>query len=241
MNGKRKSTGSIGSNKKSKPANILEETEQTEEFENTIRTDLEAFQSVTSVQEAVQYLRTISHRGPKLPPIFYQHQIYSIVENRTRVDREIEDLKNSNQIRIFKCDSNTEDIAICYTGDFKKHIREHLLDFEKETIKQIITNFKSSQGEFKALIEKFQDQILADIKELSVSELDLKSTYHLNEREITVLIQTGLLTIKNSSSWYFAIPFVGTIRSNFIAIYSCFLYLCFNVFFVNNQVTSGVT
>lgn len=246
MNGKRKSAGSIGSNKKSKPANILEEAEQTEEFENTIRTDLEAFQSVTSVQEAFQYLRSIFHRGPKLPPIFYQHQIYSIVENRTRVDREIEELKNSNQIRIFKCDSNTEDIAICFTGDFKKHIREQLLDFEKETIKQIITNFKSSQAEFKALIEKFQDQILDDIKELSVCELDLKKTYHLNEREITVLIQTGLLTIKNSSSWYFAIPFVGTIRSNFIVIYLFFfhiyilMYVC--VFFVvNNQVTSGVT
>lgn len=237
MNGKRKSAGSISQSKKSKPTNILEETERTEEFENTIRTDLEAFQSVACIQDAFQYLRSIFHRNHKLPPIFYQHQIYSIVENRTRVDREIEELKNSNQIRIFKCDSNTEDIAICYTSDFKKHIREHLLDFEKETIKQIISNFKSSQGDFKALIDKFQDQILDDIKELSVSEFDLKSTYHLNEREITVLIQTGLLTIKNSSSWYFAIPFVGNIRSNFK---SCILFLILMFFLVYIQVTSGV-
>lgn len=216
MNGKRKSTGSLGSNKKLKPANLLDEVEKKEEFENTIRTDLDAFQSVTCVQEAFQYLRSIFHRSHKLPPIFYQHQIYSTVENRTRVDREIEELKNSNQLRIFKCDSITEDIAICYTDDFKKHIREQLLDFEKETIKQIITNSKSSQGEFKTLIEKFQDQILDEIKDLSVSEFDLKSTYHLNEREITVLVQTGLLTIKNSSSWYFAIPFVGNFRRNLI-------------------------
>ncbi len=209
MNGKRKSTDRIGSNKKSKTTNILDEVEKTEEFENEIRTDIQNFQSVTNVQEALKYLKSIFHDSFKLPPIFYQHQIYSIVESRTRVDREIEELKNSNQLRFFKCDSITEDIAICYTRDYKKHIKEHLLDFENETIKQIITNSKASQIEFKNLLEKFQEQILDEIKDLSVNEFDLKNTYHLNEREITILIQTGLLTIKNSSSWYFAIPFVG--------------------------------
>ena len=88
--------------------------------------------SIIDTHGALKLIKSIFPSSSfNLAPIIHQHQIYSMVENRTRVDREIEDLKNSNLIRLFRCDSMTDDIAICYTDDFKLHLKEHLFDLEK--------------------------------------------------------------------------------------------------------------
>lgn len=196
---------------------ILEETEKAEKFANAIKSDLNTLNSINDIKGALTYFKSIFLRSHyKLPPIIYQHQIYSLVKNRTSVDREIEYLKNSNKIRLFRCDSNTDDIAIVYISDFKQHLDEHLFEFEKENIKQIVTNSKITESEYKKFINKFYDEILNEVKDQSISQCDLKKIYHLSEKEITILVQTGLLTIKDPSSWWFAIPFVGNFRRDLI-------------------------
>lgn len=206
---------------KSKPkstSNLLDTVEQAERLENEIKSDVASLTAINETAEALDYLKS---KFPKdhfdsLPSIVFQHQIYSMIDNRTQVDRDIEKLLSTNQIRTFKCDTSTDDVAICHCSDYKIYIKNNLFDFNKETVKQIMKNADMPEGEFKNLINKFQDRILDDVKELSVSQFELKSSYHLTEREITVFIQCGLLTIKNPSSWWFAIPFVGNFRRDLI-------------------------
>ena len=198
---------------RSKTSDILDTMEKAEKLTKLIQKDMSFFTSMTDTTQAFEHLK-ILFKVDNLPPIIHQHQIYSMIQNKTAVDREIESLRASNKVRLFKADSNLEDISICSTDDFKNHIKTHVLNFNDKTVKEIISHSKTSQSEFKCLIEKFQNEILNEFKELSITEFELKKNYHLTESEITVLIQIGLLTIKNPSSWWFAIPFVGTFRKN---------------------------
>ena len=55
-----------------------------------------------------------------------------------------------------------------YQEEVKDRKNNNLFDFNKETVKQIMKNADMPEGEFENLINKFQDRILDDVKELSV-------------------------------------------------------------------------
>lgn len=217
----RKSKTYKSKNKPKKPSDILDAVEIAEKLKDTIKTDLNAFTStINDPLATLKNLKSIfiqNNDRYKLPPIIFQHQIYSVVENKTRVDREIENLKNSNEIRVFKCDSQTDDLAICFTQDYKEHLQNNIFDkdFQNESVKQLLKSTKISETEYKKLLETFQEKILFDIKEMSITLTELK-LYHITECEITALIQTGVLVNKNANSWWFAIPYVGNFRRDLI-------------------------
>jgi serine/threonine-protein kinase 19 len=160
--------------------------------------DLHSLTTITNTSDALSFLKSKfdprSHFN-NLPAIIFQHQVYSIVSNRTQVDRDIEKLRDLNEIRAFKYDN--EEIALCYANDLKLFISIHI-------------------HESKALVERFQEKILFDTKELSISRHDLKNKYNLTEDEVTCLIRSGLLTIKDAQSWWFAIPLIGNFRRDLV-------------------------
>lgn len=175
-----------------------------EELSKRIKFDLEEMSSATDdVTEAFQYLKGIfSESFEPLPSIIFHHQLYSLVKNRTQVDREIEMLKAKNQIHVFKSESNKtyneDDISICFTDEFNSYVQKVIIDVE--SINKLTNNYDTAR--LKNLILKFLNEILKEVKELSVSQSDLKTKFKLNESEITVLIQTGLLTIKDMTSYW---------------------------------------
>ena len=175
-----------------------------EELSKRIKFDLDEMSSATDdVTEAFQYLKGIfSESFEPLPSIIFHHQLYSLVKNRTQVDREIEMLKAKNQIHVFKSESNKtyneDDISICFTDEFNSYVQKVIIDVE--SINKLTNNYDTAR--LKNLILKFLNEILKEVKELSVSQSDLKTKFKLNESEITVLIQTGLLTIKDMTSYW---------------------------------------
>jgi serine/threonine-protein kinase 19 len=179
-----------------------------EELTDRINADLDEYNSIIAngnLHDALKYLRSIFPQSfDLLPVVIFQHQIYSLIKNKTLVDREIESLKSKNLIYVFKSESNKfseDDLSICFVDDYNSYVNRVLLD-EFESIKKIISNF--DKDKLKCLVEKFSNVILKEMKELSISQLDLKTKFLLKEPEITALVQTGLLTIKDMSTyWYF--------------------------------------
>ena len=141
---------------------------------------------------------------PELPKQVFVHQIYSLIKNKTQVDRDIESLRKENKIVMFKCDSKSfdeNDVVICYYSDFKQYIEK------------IFTSSSSSQSTIqKSLLSLFTDKILVEQNFLSIQKSVLISKYKLSDRDFTHLIQFGLFNIKDASNFWFAIPNFGSFR-----------------------------
>jgi hypothetical protein len=133
-----------------------------------------------------------------------------VIKNKTQVDREIESLKEKKLIHAFRSESNKaneNDISLCFIDDFIEYVENSLLTNNAENIKKISTEY--NYANFKNLINKFLNEILKEVRELSITQNDLKIKFKLTETELTILIRMGLLTIKDMASYWFAIPFIG--------------------------------
>ena len=143
-----------------------------------------------------------------LPRQAFVHQIYSLIKNKTQVDREIESLRKENKIVMFKCDSKTydeNDVVVCYYADFKHYVDK----------------LANSAGTSPSLVQKpllslFTDKILVEQNCLSIQKATLSDRYKLNDRDFTYLIQFGLFNIKDASNFWFAVPNFGRFRRVFV-------------------------
>jgi len=140
---------------------------------------------------------------PDLPKQVFVHQIYSLISNKTQVDREIEALRKENKIVMFKCDSKSyddNDQVICLYESYKCYVEKLLRDS------------KSSLPTHKTLINLFTDKILVEQNSLSLQKSLLISKYGLSDRDFTYLIQFGLFNIRDSSAFWLSIPNFGAFR-----------------------------
>lgn len=207
MSSKRKSSESDTSNKKKSKYDLdkYDKLAEDEDLSNRIKSDLNKMNSVKpdDVQAALNYLKIIFTKSfDPLPIVMFHHQLYSLIKNKTKCDREIEILKTKNVIHVFKSESNKaneEDLSICFAEDFNSYINQVLID-GIENVQKLTNNY--NQDKLKSLINKFIHEILKEVKELSISQTDLKLKFKLTESEITALVQTGLLNIKDMSSYW---------------------------------------
>ena len=140
---------------------------------------------------------------PELPKQVFVHQIYSLIQNKTKVDREIESLRKENKIVMFKCDSKSfddNDIVVCLYESFKDYVEK------------LFKASKSPLPTHKLLISTFTDKILIEQNTLSLQKTLLTSQYFLSDRDFTYLIQFGLFNIRDASAFWLAIPNFGAFR-----------------------------
>lgn len=193
MSLKRKNT--IESKGKSKKYKKTRDDEDNENLDD--RNDLK---SVVDTKTAIDYLlKFFPKQGLSLPPVIYVHQIYSLIKNRTKVDLDLDELRQSNEIKLFKFDCRSEDTILCKSDIFIDYIEKLYLaqnDGKKDNL---------------IIIRKFVDTFLRKSTELYINKRDLVS-YKFSDSNISVLIQHGLLNIKDSSSWWFSIPNIGSFR-----------------------------
>jgi hypothetical protein len=156
--------------------------------------------------ELLNYIRsTFAKRSfPGLPPLFYLHQLY-ILANRTIIDRQIDNLRSNNKIRAFKCDDN-EVTCLCFTDDFISYIKEFNENIDQDIINKYL-------------------KLLEHNNQMFIQHQESESTTHLSEFERTELIKLGLLTIKDSTSYWFSIPAIGRYRKTLLNGRRCLLQL----------------
>ncbi|XP_065057934.1 inactive serine/threonine-protein kinase 19-like [Rhopilema esculentum] len=126
----------------------------------------------------------------KLPPIVMKHQLYSILEDKTVVDRELNSLRDNGSIRFFKLDSGTDEFAIIYTQDYVDHVKA--------------CAGARGHGE-NPLVQKFLTSVLPEIKDVSIQKEKTKEVI-LNDQMVTVLVNLGVLNVRDVKSWWISIP-----------------------------------
>ena len=172
-------------------------------------------------QTSIKYLKNASPSPLyQLPQLFYLNQLYSLVKNKTRVDRDIEDLKNESKILMFKCDSvaDQNDICVCETNDF--------IDYVKRLAANETNMFKSNsidKKRFDYVLDHFLTNILCENKSLSIESSLLKIKFKFSDKDITQLVQFGLIIIKDSSNFWLAIPCIGQFRKDMMDARKCLL------------------
>lgn len=132
--------------------------------------------------------------GRNFPAIVMKHQVYSIVHDKTTVDREMIALKDSRKIRFLKLGVAVDEIGVVFTSDY-------------------IMRVKHAMGDT-PLCKKFVGTVLTECVDVSISRECLISL-RMSQEEIGVIVNHGVLVMRDVGSWWFAIPGVSTFIKSF--------------------------
>ncbi|XP_076336658.1 winged helix repair factor 1-like [Tachypleus tridentatus] len=174
-------------------------------FNDSVKNDSTSEEQVYSAdipndtEASLFYLKSVfpveSFEG-RLPPIIFKHQIYSIVKNKTLVDKQVNELRAKNKIRLFKLGADETETAIVFLDDFKKHVLSH------------------SDGS--QLIENFLMQVVASCPDISYNKNWLQEELKFQKEDISKLMYLGLLNVRDIGSWWLAIPRAGEFMKAFL-------------------------
>lgn len=136
----------------------------------------------------------------RLPPVILQHQLYAIVTNRTVVDQQLMELRNSGKIKLFKLGTDASEFCVLFTEDYKSHVRK------------FIQNMSLNQ----AVIERFLTMVVDQCQDISLSKHKLMTELKFKDDEITQLVKACVLTVRDVGSWWMAFPGAGIFMKSFI-------------------------
>ncbi|CAM8925558.1 unnamed protein product [Rhodiola kirilowii] len=138
-------------------------------------------------------------------PFILRSQLYSSLQDRTQVDRELEMLKQDNMLRIFKLNTGQDDDAIMFMDDYMNQIGRAVKKLELK-----------NEDEIK-VFDLFKTHVVYSKLEPSIGHDELLSLLsnggRVNDDSISLLINAGLLTRKliDPNLYWFAIPNIGAI------------------------------
>ncbi|GAY40309.1 serine/threonine-kinase [Citrus sinensis] len=143
-------------------------------------------------------------------PFILQSQLYSSVNDRTQVDRELESLRRERVLRVFKLNTGQDDHAIMFLDDYLNQIECVVKRMEEK--KQV--NLE--------VFEWFQTHVLDSKLEPSVGHEELVSGSDcsllsiggkVKDEHISLLINAGILTrqLIDPDMYWFAIPNIGSV------------------------------
>lgn len=124
-----------------------------------------------------------------IPKIVFQHQVYTIVSNRTLADRQLEQLRREKIIRVFKLGSQADEMAIMLRQDYDTHVRGVVPD--------------------KALATAFL-KVIEDEQAVSITKAELVTSGDFSPSALSQLIQSCCVTMRDARSLWISIPNAGS-------------------------------
>ncbi|XP_047308289.1 serine/threonine-protein kinase 19 [Impatiens glandulifera] len=160
--------------------------------------------------DTLMALRIMRAQFPRLDkvsiqPFVLQSQLYSSVDDRTVVDRELESLKRDGVLRIFKLNTGQDDHAIMFLDDFLNQIELIVKRMEAKKQNGII------------VFEWFKVHVISSKLEPSIGHEELCSLLSIGgkvkDQHISLLINAGLLTrqLIDPNKYWFVIPNIGSV------------------------------
>ncbi|XP_034277367.1 inactive serine/threonine-protein kinase 19 isoform X2 [Pantherophis guttatus] len=134
-----------------------------------------------------------------LPPLILRHQIYSLVKDRTVVDRHLSQLKNEGRIRMFQHSIEADFFVVAFTDSYVSKVQEFI-----------------SGKEFARTVKKFLDSVLTVCPDISFDKKRMLKDFGFRDTEITQLVNAGVLTVRDAGSWWLAVPGAGRFIKCFI-------------------------
>ncbi|KAH0630500.1 hypothetical protein JD844_013566 [Phrynosoma platyrhinos] len=155
-----------------------------------------------AVESALEYLASLFPRKlfeDSLPPLILRHQIYSLVKDRTTVDRHLSQLKDEGRIRMFQHGFDADTFVVTFTDIYKSKVLEF-----------------ASGKEFARTVKKFLDSVLTSCPDISYDKKRMLNEFGFRDTEITQLVNAGVLTVRDAGSWWLAVPGAGRFIKYFI-------------------------
>ncbi|XP_068192072.1 inactive serine/threonine-protein kinase 19-like [Antennarius striatus] len=156
----------------------------------------------TDIRSTLEELRTLFPRklfNDTLPPIVLKHQLYSIHNDKTLVDKEVNKLQEQGEMRMFQLGFDTEAFGLVFVSDYKTKV------------------LAGEEGrETRMTVEKFLETVLLSCTDLSFSKDKMLQEFHFTDTEITQLVKSGVLTVRDAGSWWLSIPNSGKFTKYFL-------------------------
>uniref|UniRef100_A0A3Q1GN61 Serine/threonine kinase 19 n=1 Tax=Acanthochromis polyacanthus TaxID=80966 RepID=A0A3Q1GN61_9TELE len=156
----------------------------------------------TDVKSSLEYLRTLFPRklfNDTLPQIVLKHQLYSIHHDKTLVDKEVSKLREQGELLMFQLGFDSEAFGLVFASDYKAKV------------------LAGEEGKVtRAAVEKFLEKAVSSCTDLSFSKDKMLKEFLFTDSEITQLVKSGVLTVRDAGSWWLSIPNSGKFTKYFI-------------------------
>ncbi|XP_071496385.1 inactive serine/threonine-protein kinase 19-like [Diadema antillarum] len=143
-------------------------------------------------------LFNVHHFEERVPPIFLKHQLYSIIHCKTQVDKEVDELREKKEIKLFRFGKDVDEFCIVFVDDYCDHVRK------------IASGLSLSP-----VIERFLSEIIKKLNNITFTRQTLCDVHGFKDQEIGQLVNAGLLTARDVGSWWLSIPGAGVFMKNF--------------------------
>ncbi|XP_031251597.1 serine/threonine-protein kinase 19 homolog isoform X1 [Pistacia vera] len=140
-----------------------------------------------------------------IQPFILKSQLYSSVEDRTQVDRELESLRREKVLRVFKLNTGQDDHAIMFLEDYLNQME------------RVVKRIKEKKRGDVEVFEWFREHVIDSKLEPSIEHQELYSLLSLGgkvkDEHMSLLINAGLLTrqLIDPNMYWFAIPNIGSV------------------------------
>ncbi|XP_072550537.1 serine/threonine-protein kinase 19 isoform X2 [Salminus brasiliensis] len=154
------------------------------------------------VKATLQYLMTLFPRklfNDSLPQIVFKHQLYSLHSDKTLVDKQLNDLRDKGELLMFQLGFDSDAFALVFSVDYRAKVLAG--EAGRPTL---------------ATVEKFLDKVLPGCSELSFSKDKMLKHFLFTDSEITQLVKSGVLTVRDAGSWWLSIPNSGRFTKYFL-------------------------
>eukprot|EP00245_Coleochaete_scutata_P004603 TRINITY_DN17349_c0_g1_i2.p1 TRINITY_DN17349_c0_g1~~TRINITY_DN17349_c0_g1_i2.p1 ORF type:complete len:294 (-),score=47.37 TRINITY_DN17349_c0_g1_i2:119-1000(-) len=145
-------------------------------------------------------------------PFVLRTQLYNSINDRTIVDRELEDLRCKKVVRVFKLATAKDDYAVMLSHDYL-----HQVDGQRRYMEA------KHGAEFLPALDWFLSHVLpnccdVDITHRKLVELLSSSGEMVKEKHVSFLINAGLLMRKmvDGSAFWFSIPDAGSLLKSLV-------------------------
>lgn len=156
----------------------------------------------TDIKSTVEYLMTLFPRklfNDALPQIVLKHQLYSLIRDKTMVDKGVNKLREQGDLLMFQLGFDSEAFGLVFVSDFKAKV------------------LAAQDGrDTQETVQKFLNKVVSSCTGLSFSKDQMLRDLLFTDAEITQLVKSGVLTVRDAGSWWLSIPNSGKFTKYFI-------------------------
>ncbi|XP_056106493.1 serine/threonine-protein kinase 19-like [Rhinichthys klamathensis goyatoka] len=159
-------------------------------------------EGAADIRSSLQNLMTLFSRklfNDSLPPVVLKHQLYSLHSDRTSVDKQLNELRVSGELLMFQLGFDSEAFALVFAEDYRAKVLQG--EAGRETLETV---------------EKFLDKLIPGCSDLSFNKEKMMKEFLFTDSEITQLVKSGVLTVRDTGSWWLSIPNSGKFIKYFI-------------------------
>ncbi|XP_067172992.1 inactive serine/threonine-protein kinase 19-like [Apteryx mantelli] len=136
--------------------------------------------------------------GDALPPLVLRHQLYSLVRDRTAVDRHLNRLRDEGRIRLLHLGFEADALGVVFTEPYTAKVLQAVAG-------------KPQAG----LVRRFLETAVAACPELSYEQSRMR-VLGFADADVTQLVAAGVLTVRDAGSWWLAVPGAGRFIKAFV-------------------------